>query len=177
VLGRSAAGLALLDAGIAAPDEGAPGASGRLAPLVAGYLRPESPLFAGPAAGVAGATAMLDVSDGLLRDAGRLARASGVVVDLDRSALERDVAGLRQAARALGDHVEESAADESAAALAWVLGGGEDHGLLATFPAGVDLPEGFRTMGCVRETDEHGPRVVVDGREPDVGPGWDHFRG
>ena len=50
--------------------------------LVDAYLHPASPLAAGPAAAVAGATAMLDVSDGLLRDAGRLARASGVVVDL-----------------------------------------------------------------------------------------------
>ncbi len=182
VLGRSAAGLALLDAGAVAPAEGAPGASGLFAPLVAGYLRPESPLHAGPAAGVAGATAMLDVSDGLLRDAGRLARASDVVVDLDRSALERDVAALRPAARALAGRVEADVpepgmAEETEVALGWVLGGGEDHGLLATFPADVDLPEGFRAVGRVRGTDERGPRAVVDGREAAVRPGWDHFGG
>ncbi len=174
VLGRSAAGLALLDGGAAEPAAGAPGASGRFAPLVAGYLRPVSPLRAGPAAGVAAATAMLDVSDGLLRDAGRLARASDVVVDLDRSALEPDVAALLPAARALGDG---AGSEPEERALAWVLGGGEDHGLLATFPAEGELPEGFRVVGRVRESDEPGPRVVVDGREPAVGPGWDHFRG
>lgn len=171
VRGRSAAGLALLDAGTAVPSDGAPGASGPFAPLVAGYLRPWAPLDAGPAAADAGATAMLDVSDGLLRDAGRLARASGVVVDLDRAALGPDVAELADAARALGSE------DPEGTALAWVLSGGEDHGLLATFPAGTPLPEPFRAVGHVRALDGQGPRVTLDGHEPAVGPGWDHFGG
>jgi thiamine-monophosphate kinase len=173
VRGRSAAGLALLDAGAAAPADGAAGADGALSPYVAGYLRPVSPLDAGPAAADAGATAMLDVSDGLLRDAGRLARASGVVVDLETVALAADVAALLPASGALQDGpgvVEEEA-------LAWVLSGGEDHGLLATFPVGSALPEGFRAIGRVLEPDAGGPRVTVDRREPAVGPGWDHFRG
>lgn len=174
VLGVSAAGLALLDAGVAQPVDGVPGP---LAAAVAGYLRPGSPLVAGPAAAAAGATAMLDVSDGLLRDAGRLARASGVVADLEAAALARDADALAPAATALGVG--------AGAAFDWVLSGGEDHGLLATFPPGSTLPEGFRTVGTVRRAgdgdptgaDGEEPRVTVDGVAPTVGPGWDHFGG
>ncbi|GAA1708032.1 thiamine-phosphate kinase [Isoptericola hypogeus] len=168
VRGRSAAGLALLDSGAAAPADGAPGAAGPLAPYVAGYLRPAAPLAAGPAAAVAGATAMLDVSDGLLRDAGRLATASGVALDLEVAALAADGEALVPAVRALGRG--------AGAALAWVLSGGEDHGLLATFPPGAPLPAEFRPVGTVRVAGG-GPGVTVDGAPPEVGPGWDHFRG
>ena len=72
VRGRSAAGLAALAAG----------RGQELPDVVQGYLRPRCPLAAGPAAARAGATSMLDVSDGLVRGAGRLARASGVRFDL-----------------------------------------------------------------------------------------------
>ncbi|GIG20119.1 thiamine-monophosphate kinase [Cellulomonas chitinilytica] len=152
--GWSAAGLALLDADRA--DAGAD--------AVSAHLRPTSPLDAGPAAADAGATAMLDISDGLLRDAGRMARASGVQVDLDEpgDAFAADLAGLAPAAAAVGvDPV------------AWVLGGGEDHGLLATFPAGTVLPAPFRRVGTVRA----GTGVLVAGQMPTVAPGWDHFGG
>ncbi len=157
VRGRSAAGLALLTAGRAdaGPD------------LLAGYLRPTAPLAAGPAAARAGATAMLDVSDGLLRDAGRIARASGVTLDLDpvATAFRSDVDALREAAALLGASAEE-----------WVLTGGEDHGLLATFPPDVALPEPFRRVGRARGPDDAGPTVLVGGRPVAVrSPGWDHF--
>lgn len=161
VRGRSAAGLALLSAGWG-DDEDA-------RTLVAGYLRPEAPLAAGPLAAAAGATAMLDVSDGLLRDAGRLARASGVVLDLDDPAtvFDDDLALLAGAASRLGvDPVE------------WVLTGGEDHGLLATFPAGVDLPPPFRAIGtALAATSGTTPGdVLVAGRVPALRTtGWDHF--
>jgi len=152
--GWSAAGLALLDARRPDADPDA----------VSAYLRPTSPLGAGPAAALAGARSMLDVSDGLLRDAGRLARASGVQVDLDDpvEAFSADLGGLATAAAAVG-----------ADPVAWVLGGGEDHGLLATFPAGTVLPAPFRAVGVVRE----GAGVLVAGRTPAVAPGWDHFGG
>jgi thiamine-monophosphate kinase len=175
VCGRSAAGLALLDAGLATAGPGTrTGDRAGFDDLVDGYLRPESPLAAGLAASAAGATAMLDVSDGLLRDAGRLARASGVVVDLalesPGSVLAADVAALRPAVNALGD---------SGAGLgrAWVLSGGEDHGLLATFPAGGALPDGFRAIGRVLAGDGARPAgtVTVDGDAPGVAAGWDHF--
>ena len=54
------------------------------------------------------------------------------------------------------------------------LSGGEDHGLLATFPAGVPLPVGFRAIGEVRARDAD--RVIVDGRPFDGRSGWDPYR-
>src|SRR3954466_10998092 len=72
-LGWSACGLAALRRGFKSP-----------AAVVDGHRRPHPPYAAGPAAAVAGATAMCDVSDGLLADAAHLADASGVVIDLDR---------------------------------------------------------------------------------------------
>ncbi|WP_426592695.1 thiamine-phosphate kinase [Cellulomonas sp. McL0617] len=154
VVGRSAAGLALLEAGRGALDD----------ELVGAYLHPSSPLGAGPAAAVAGATAMMDVSDGLLRDAGRIARASGVGLDLagPATAFPDDVRRLAAAAGALGASAER-----------WVLDGGEDHGLLATFPAGATLPAGFRAIGRVRD----GSAVLVDGSPAPETSGWDHFGG
>jgi thiamine-monophosphate kinase len=165
VLGHSAAGLALLRAGYPRPTKG--GETDRtLAARVAAHRRPAAPLVSGPAAADAGATAMLDLSDGLVLDAGRLAEASGVRVELDLAALSGDIAQL-----------EDAATHAGAEAAAWVLGGGEDHGLLATFPAGVPLPDGFRAIG--RTSAPPGgeePGVLVDGR-PWTGPaGWDHFR-
>ncbi|MEV7972294.1 thiamine-phosphate kinase [Cellulomonas sp. NPDC089187] len=154
-VGRSAAGLALLSAGEARAEDDE---------LVDRYRAPRPPLAAGPLAAQAGATAMLDVSDGLLRDAGRIARASGVVLDLDRpeEALAEDLEAVRSAADSVG-----------ADPVAWVLTGGEDHGLLATFPGQV--PAGFRVIGHVRAGE---PTVLVAGRAPAVGGlGWDHFGG
>ncbi|NHT18203.1 thiamine-phosphate kinase [Cellulomonas sp. IC4_254] len=163
-VGRSAAGLALLAAGRSEADPD----------VVAVHRRPQPPLVAGPAAAAAGATAMLDVSDGLLRDGERLAGASGVVLDLDdpAGALADDVAAVAGAAAELG-------ADPTA----WVLGGGEDHGLLATFPAGSTLPPGFRRIGVVRAAEAAGAggggpagTVLVGGARPGVSTGWEHFR-
>ena len=160
VLGRSAAGLDLLtdaEETDAYPD------------LVAAYLRPDPPIGSGVRARLAGATAMLDVSDGLLRDGGRIARASGVVLDLDAPALAspRDLEALAAAGRAL---------DVDPAR--WVLTGGEDHGLLATFPAGAELPSEFRVVGRVLEaTAERGPSVTVQGSVHVGHEGWDHFAG
>ncbi|WP_407317238.1 thiamine-phosphate kinase [Isoptericola halotolerans] len=177
VLGASAAGLDLLRAGAASPADGAPGAPGALAPYVAAYLRPEAPLAAGPAAAEAGATAMLDVSDGLLRDAGRLAKASGVTVDLSSGLLSRDVTALVPAAVELAVVTDDPAGTQRSHG--WVLSGGEDHGLLATFDPQVaerGLPPGFRPIGEVTVAGEGGARVLLDGDEPDIPPGWDHFR-
>ncbi|MFB9378164.1 thiamine-phosphate kinase [Kineococcus gynurae] len=152
--GRSAGGLAALLAG------GSGGA------LVEAHRRPAPPLSLGPAAARAGAHALMDVSDGLLRDAGRIAAASGVVLDLHLGA-----GPLRAAA----DHLAAEAGVEASTAEGWVLTGGEDHGLLGTFAAGADLPDGFRVIGSVRV----GPgAVLVDGvRWSGSGVGWDHFGG
>jgi len=157
-LGRSAAGFALLAAGRREADPA----------LVAAHLRPRPPYAAGPAAARAGATAMLDVSDGLLRDLGRVARASGVAVDLERAALDREhLPAVRGAAAVLGADPWQ-----------WVLGGGEDHALAATFPPTAALPAGFVPIGTVRAagSDERGI-VLLDGAVPALSPGWDHFSG
>ena len=154
VLGRSAGGLAALQAW--GPDI----AAGRCPDLLAAHRRPRPTYALGPVAASAGATAMLDISDGLLRDAGRLCAASGVGIDLDETALGRFVERLRPAAEALGIDP-----------WAWVLGGGEDHGLLAVFATG-QVPAGFVVIGC---TSAQGPAVTVGGRERLPGSGWDHF--
>lgn len=89
-------------------------------------LRPRPAIAAGIAAGLAGAHAMIDVSDGLSLDASRIAKASQVGIRFDPAAF----------------------ADE------FELHGGEDHGMLATFAAGSELPDGFVALGVV--TDEVG---------------------
>lgn len=125
--------------------------------LLAEQLAPSPPIAAGPAA--ADATAMLDVSDGLLLDAARIAAASGVVLDLAGEALRTDVAAIRHAV------------PDADTALALVLAGGEDHGLLACFRGSVPAP--FRVIGAVREG---APTVLVDGSAPPVAEaGWDSF--
>lgn len=111
----------------------------------AAQLAPVPPIGDGLLAATGGATAMLDLSDGLAIDAGRLAKASGVGINFDLARLGPD------------------------AALA--LGGGEDHSLLATFPASAALPGGFRRVGTVFA----GEGVRVDGA-PVPASGWDPYR-
>jgi thiamine-monophosphate kinase len=148
-LGWAAAGLAVLGRGFRSP-----------VAVVGAHRVPEPPYAAGPAAARAGATAMIDVSDGLLADLGHVALASGAVIDVRSAALEVS-ARLADVGRALG--VDP---------LHWVLTGGEDHALAATFPDGP--PPGWTAIGEVREGDAE---VLVDGRAYEGGPeGWDHFR-
>ncbi|MBV9206517.1 MAG: thiamine-phosphate kinase [Actinobacteria bacterium] len=181
-LGHAAAGLALLSCGIAD------------APLVAAHLRPAPPYEAGPEAAALGATAMIDVSDGLLADLGHVAEASGVLIDLDPDRLRpggpllaaaRAVAAARRhvrpgrtdrgsspgSAAAQAPAAPAPAAQAGADALAWVLTGGEDHSLAATFPPAVRLPPRWTVIGAVRA----GHGVVVGGQPLAGAPGWDHF--
>lgn len=88
---------------------------------IAAQLRPEPPIALGRAAALAGASAMMDVSDGLILDARRIAAASGVAIDLDLAAV-----GSVEA-----------------------LTGGEDHSLIACFPPLATIPDGFRVIGRV----------------------------
>ena len=157
--GHAAAGLGLLESGVRLD---------ALSPEQRVFLdlqcRPRPPLAAGPAARAAGATAMLDVSDGLLRDGLRLAAASGVTMDLDAAPLQAFADVLRPAAELLGTDP-----------MTWVLGGGEDHGLLATFPPHVQLPAGFTAIGSIQALGSNeSPSVTIAGRSADTG-GWDHF--
>ena len=174
-LGRSAAGLALLEAGLAgrpspaeaAAQTGQPArpriseqvdAAG-LAGLVDSHRRPRPPYDAGPEAAVLGATSMIDISDGLVADLGHVADASGVLIDIEIARLQGDPA-LRAVAEALGTDWRR-----------WVLTGGEDHALAATFPAGTDLPPRWSVIGTVRK----GHGVAVDSTPADGPGGWKHF--
>lgn len=201
VRGWSAAGLALLEAALVRPPLSAAAlevTDGVLLEdawerLVAAHLRPDPPLAAGIAAARAGATSMLDLSDGLLRDAGRVARASGVRIDLDPGAFAKDRDALHSAARAvaatsgLGDPGwGPGTADIEGLVDSWVWAGGEDHGLLATFPPDVELPAGWAVVGLVHGVGEAGlagsgpggagPSVTIGGEPGSDQPGWDHFR-
>jgi thiamine-monophosphate kinase len=148
-VGLAAAGYTVLSRGFRSPKV-----------LVEAYRRPEVPYWAGPAAATLGATSMIDVSDGLLADVGHIAEASAVGIDIRRDAFEVTQA-MRDAASALG--VDP---------YGWVLSGGDDHPLVATFPSGTALPERWRVIGRVLE----GTGVTVDGRIPTGVLGWDHFR-
>lgn len=153
--GRAAAGLALLESGH--PAETLPEGMRALLDV---QRRPRPPLAAGPAAAKASAHALIDLSDGLVRDAGRVAAASGVSIDLDPGALDRLAEPLQEAARLLGED-----------ARAWVLGGGEDHGLLGVFGPDIPLPAGFTAIGSVTA----GPPQVTVGHLSSETVGWDHF--
>lgn len=151
-VGRSAAGLALLQAGGSASPPGAAG-------LIAAHRRPQPDYAAGPQAAAAGATAMIDVSDGLVGDLGHIAAASGVALNVVSRSLP-GAADLAAAAEKLGADWRE-----------WALGGGEDHALAATFPASTVLPASWTVIGAA----SRGSGVLVDG-ETWAGPaGWDHF--
>ncbi|MEV5764590.1 thiamine-phosphate kinase [Micromonospora sp. NPDC052213] len=147
--GYAAAGLTVLSRGFRTP---------RL--LVEAYRRPEVPYGAGPHAARLGATSMIDVSDGLLADLGHVAKASGVALDVRRDAFEVP-RQMRDAAQALG--VDP---------YSWLLTGGDDHALAATFPPAVALPPDWRPIGRVTA----GTGVTVDGAPYDGPAGWDHFR-
>jgi thiamine-monophosphate kinase len=149
-LGRSAGGLALLEAG-------APG--GEFAGVVASHQRPRPPYAAGPQAAMLGATSMIDISDGLVSDLQHVASASGAAIDIETARLPDDPE-LRSAGAALG-----------ADWLRWVLAGGEDHALAATFPAETRLPAEWSVIGTVRP----GRGVTVDSGTAEGLAGWRHF--
>ena len=154
-LGYAAGGLDLLSRG--ASPYGPETASAELvssgsvaAELVAAHRRPRPPYALALRARDLGATAMLDVSDGLVQDLGHLAEAGGVRIEITGAAVPSPPVsgGLRLA-----------------------LTGGEDHAFAATFPQDAELPEEWQVIGAVRAG---APEVVVDGRPYEDG-GWDHF--
>ncbi|OOC52578.1 MULTISPECIES: thiamine-phosphate kinase [Nocardiopsis] len=163
-LGLSAAGLALLERGVDGPAE-----------CLSEHRRPSPPYARGAEAALLGATAMLDVSDGLAQDLGHVCRASGVRVDLESEAL-RPEPSLLEAVRVLGagpGRAERVARD-------LMVAGGEDHALAAAFPPDTVLPDHWHRVGTVVEAahgtaGKSGNPVTVDGHPPG-GTGWDHFR-
>lgn len=150
VLGRSHAGLLVL-LGEVTPSEGAEPA----AQECVRWHRAPRPRYAGDEAVRAGVRCAMDVSDGLLLDAARIARASGVRLDFHGDA-------LRTMARPLEPVVGDRA-------LECVLSGGEEHALLATAPEGR-VSAGWHVVGRVEE----GSGVTLDG-VPAHAEGWTHF--
>ena len=146
--GWAAGGLAVLGRGFRSPRV-----------LVEAYRRPEPPYDAGPVAAEAGATSMIDISDGLLAEARHIAEASGVAVDVRRDAFD-----VPEPLVAVGSAL-------GADPLGFILGGGDDHALLATFPDARSVPAGWQVVGAVAE----GSGVTVDGAAYDGPTGWSHF--
>src|SRR4051812_24552532 len=144
--GWAAGGLAVLGRGFRSPRV-----------LVEAYRRPQPPYDAGGVAAAAGAHAMIDVSDGLLAEARHLAEASGVAIDVRRDAFE------------IAEPLQAVGAALGADPIQFILGGGDDHALLATFPDAV--PEGWLVIGSVTG----GAGVTVDGAPYDGPTGWTHF--
>lgn len=157
-LGRSAAGYALWHNDVGDEDVGEN--SGEFGELRRRHLVPRPPYGQGAAAAAAGALAMIDVSDGLVADLRHVAEASGVSIELSTAALAGDRDAIAAAAAAVGADPWE-----------WVLGGGEDHALVACF-AGPP-PAGWRVIGRVSD----GPpgRVLVDGDDWGGYAGWQSY--
>ncbi|MFJ5227189.1 thiamine-phosphate kinase [Streptomyces sp. NPDC088400] len=150
-LGWSAAGHAVLSRGFRSPRA-----------FVEAHRRPEPPYHAGPAAAGLGATAMTDISDGLVADLGHIAEASKVRIDL-RSGLIDIPTQMNDIGQAVGiDPIQ------------WVLTGGEDHAIVATFPPDVKLPARWKVIGEVLNPSAL-PQVTVDGAPWTMKGGWDHF--
>ncbi|MBP2476980.1 thiamine-monophosphate kinase [Crossiella equi] len=148
-LGWAAAGLAVLGRGFRSP-----------VAVVGAQRVPEPPYEAGAQAARAGATSMIDISDGLLADLAHVAAASGVGLDVRTKAVEVHQR-LQDVASALG-----------ADPLHWALTGGEDHALAATFPGVEAVPDGWAVIGSVGS----GSGVTVDGRPYDGPAGWEHWQ-
>jgi thiamine-monophosphate kinase len=166
-LGGAAAALALLqgsgDAASLSPE--------RRAALLARQLDPRPRLREGVALAAAGASSMIDVSDGLGADAGHLAAASGCRLEIE---LERVP---------IADGVAEVAGSDGAA-IELAAGGGEDYELLVTLPpdrveaardavaeAGSPLTEiGYATEG-------QGVRLRLPGGGEIAPRGFDQRRG
>ena len=166
--GWAAAGLAVLTRGFRSPRV-----------LVDAHRRPEPPYEAGAQAAALGATAMIDLSDGLLGDVGHIAEASEVSIDIESSRLEI-AEPLHTVGAALG--VEP---------MDFVLSGGDDYALVATFPGSAVLPAEWHRIGKVLGPDEEGQpdgaghgdatgesrrgKVTVDGSSYDGPAGHQHF--
>lgn len=187
-LGDSAAGLALLER-FQSPQEAInaptlPTLRDLATEALSHYQVPQVPAVLAPKLAEAGAHALMDVSDGLSRDGAKIAAASGVVIDLHPVLLEKYAQRLADLASFLGTSSWD-----------WILGGGEDHGLLCTAPAGFAIP-GFTLIGEVLSASTQAANItnkpevtfsneddssssfnaylLVEG-QPYAQHGWDHF--
>jgi thiamine-monophosphate kinase len=155
-LGLSAAGLLALERGL--------GANTELAEAVRAYRRPVARIEDGLRARDV-ASAAIDVSDGLARDVGHMARASGLRAVLDPDALVTPA--LARAAALLG-----------ADALALALHGGEDYAVVIAVPADA-MPAGFVLSGHFQPLEQGASDVALLGKDgtpvPVPARGYDHF--
>lgn len=143
-LGAAAAGLAALE-----------GRRPRSAALEARFLRPEPQLKEGAEAARMGATAMIDVSDGLSNDALNIASASQVGMEIEEALIP------------LASGVDD---------VALALSGGEDFVLCLTFPPGVEPPAWATRVGRVLPLREGSRLVRSDGETTALeATGWDHL--
>ncbi len=148
-LGWAAAGLAVLGRGFRSPKA-----------LVDAHRFPQIDYTAGPRAAKAGATAMIDVSDGLLADLAHIAQASGVAIDIRADAWE------------IPEPIQAAASAYNVDPRIWMLTGGDDHALAAFFPAKKKLPTGFVAIGTARGGE---PVVTVEGQPFEGTAGFTHF--
>lgn len=148
-LGWAAAGLAVLGRGFRSPKV-----------LVDAHRFPVIDYTAGPRAAAAGASAMIDVSDGLVADLGHIAEASGVAIDVRADSLE------------VAEPLQAAAAAYNVDPRGWMLTGGDDHALVACIPPKVKVPKGFVEIGLVGEGSPH---VTIDGEVPEGTGGFTHF--
>ncbi len=149
-VGDAAAGLALLQGRW----------PGELEPEVEEYLleryqRPRARLDLGRSL-LGRATACIDISDGLLADAGHIAAGSGVGLRIDPAAVPMSAA--------LASHADRETA------LRWALAGGDDYELCFTLPPGEPLPPGCSRIGEVIEGSG-----VDAGLPEDFITGFQHF--
>ncbi|HET9871283.1 MAG TPA: thiamine-phosphate kinase [Propionibacteriaceae bacterium] len=152
-IGWAAAGMVVLGRGFRSPRV-----------VVEAQRAPQVPYGQGAIAAAAGATSMIDISDGLLGDLSHVAQASGVTIDVHTAAFE------------VPEPLQAVAAATGSDPYTLILTGGEDHALAATFGSIDQVPAGWRVIGTVTEPAEDGP-VLVDGSAWQGTPGFDHFRG
>jgi thiamine-monophosphate kinase len=151
-LGWAAAGLVVLGRGFRSPRV-----------LVEAQRVPQIDYGAGAAAARAGATSMIDISDGLLADLGHVAQASGVLIN------------LRQEAFDVAEPLQAVAAATGADPYTFLFAGGDDHALAATFPSQDAVPAGWLVVGGVSLADDDHAGVLVDGAVWESAAGYDHF--
>ena len=124
------------------------------------------PISHGVVGALAGAHAAMDISDALVMDAGRIARASHAIMQLDEQVID-DLAG----------QLAVELAVDAARARQAILFAGEDHALLMTFPASATLPEGFLAIGAVVACGEGESPHVNLGNTAISENGWNPYTG
>jgi thiamine-monophosphate kinase len=129
------------------------------------FLAPNVQFKAGEDARRLGAHALMDVSDGLLRDAARMGRASNVQLQLDSARI-----------------AQYNSADDVAIEVRHKLTGGEDHAFLAAFPPDVDFTNSILNWQVIGEVKEIAPNTIAGVQiigevQNCANVGWDHFGG